>query len=146
MLVPNIFGEDLFDDFMRYPTNRTYSKPAYEDWSKILMKTDIREVGEDYEICIDLPGFDKEAMKIHLKDGYLTVEASRTDAAETADESGKYVRRERYNGSCSRSFFIGKGIKDEDIHAKYENGVLRLTFPKEPRKEVEEKKFIAIEG
>ena len=146
MYVPSIFGEDLFDDFMKYPTSRNYSRPTYEDWSKILMKTDIQEVGENYLISIDLPGFDKEAMKIHLKEGYLTVEASRTEGNETADESGRYVRKERYSGSCSRSFFIGKGIRHEDIHAKYEEGVLKLTFPREPKKEVEEKKFIAIEG
>ena len=146
MLVPSIFGEDLFDDFMRFPTVRDFPRTSGPDWSKVLMKTDIREEGDNYELAVDLPGFDKEEMKLHLKDGYLTIEASRTENKDEKDEKGRYLRKERYSGSCSRTFFVGKGMTQEDIHAKYENGVLKVTFPKEVKKEVEEKKYIAIEG
>ena len=146
MLVPSIFGEDLFDDFMRLPGTRDLRRAHTEDWSRILMKTDIRESGENYELDVDLPGFSRDEMKLHLKDGYLTIEATRTDHKEEKDEEGKFLRRERYSGSCSRTFFVGKDMTQEDIHAKYEDGVLKITFPKEVKKEVEEKKYIAIEG
>ena len=146
MLVPSIFGEDLFDDFMRFPTARDFGRMSTQDWSKALMKTDIREVDGNYELTVDLPGFDKEHMKLHLKDGYLTIEASRTENQDEKDENGKYLRRERYSGSCQRTFFVGKALTQEDIKAKYENGVLKVTFPKEVKREVEEKKYIAIEG
>ena len=146
MLVPSIFGEDLFDDFMRFPTPRDLHKAAVEDWRRVLMKTDIKEVGENYELDVDLPGFSRDEMKLHLKDGYLTIEASRSENKDEKDENGRFLRRERYSGSCSRSFFVGKGLTQEDIHAKYEDGVLKVTFPKEVKKEVEEKKYIAIEG
>ena len=146
MLVPSIFGEDLFDDFMRFPAPRDFGRISAPEWNKILMKTDIREVDGNYELDIDLPGFDRDEMKLHLKDGYLTIEASRTDNKDEKDENGKFLRRERYSGSCSRSFFVGKALTQEDIHARYDNGVLKVTFPKEVKKEVEEKKYIAIEG
>ena len=146
MLVPSIFGEDLFDDFMRFPTPRDLHKSVAEDWRRVLMKTDIREVDENYELDVDLPGFSRDEMKLHLKDGYLTIEASRSENKDEKDENGRFLRRERYSGSCSRSFFVGKNLTQEDIHAKYEDGVLKVTFPKEVKKEVEEKKYIAIEG
>ena len=146
MLVPSIFGEDLFDDFMRFPTTRDFHKSVVEDWRRILMKTDIKEVGENYELDVDLPGFSRDEMKLHLKEGYLTIEASRSENKDEKDENGRFLRRERYSGSCSRSFFVGKNLTQEDIHAKYEDGVLKVTFPKEVKKEVEEKKYIAIEG
>ena len=140
MLVPSILGEDLFDDFMRFPTPREFGRMSTPDWSKILMKTDIRETDGNYELAVDLPGFDKDEMKLHLKDGYLTIEATRSANKDEKDENGKYLRQERYTGSCSRSFFVGKELTQEDIHAKYDNGVLKVTFPKEVKKEVEEKK------
>ncbi len=146
MLVPSIFGEDLFDDFMRFPTTRDFHKSVAEDWRRVLMKTDIKEVGENYELDVDLPGFSRDEMKLHLKEGYLTIEASRSENKDEKDENGRFLRRERYSGSCSRSFFVGKNLTQEDIHAKYEDGVLKVTFPKEVKKEVEEKKYIAIEG
>ena len=146
MLVPSILGEDLFDDFMRFPTPRDLHKSVAEDWRRVLMKTDIREVDENYELDVDLPGFSRDEMKLHLKDGYLTIEASRSENKDEKDENGRFLRRERYSGSCSRSFFVGKNLTQEDIHARYEDGVLKVTFPKEVKKEVEEKKYIAIEG
>ena len=111
------------------------------------MKTDIKDVDGNYELSIDLPGFHKEDVKIQLKDGYLNIQASRTENKDEKDNNGKYVHRERYTGQCSRSFYVGKELEHEDIHAKYDNGVLIVTFPKEAKKKVpEEKKFISIEG
>ena len=145
MLMPSIFGEDLFDDWMRFPVERETRN--YTNRTADLMKTDIKDKDGNYELSIDLPGFNKEDMKIQLKEGYLTIQAARTDNRDEKDENGKYVRRERYKGRCSRSFFVGKTIQQEDVHAKYENGVLKVTFPKEEtKKEVEEKKCISIEG
>lgn len=145
MLMPSIFGENLFDEMMRFPGERDFfQRSGLPEMGKDLMKTDIREVNGNYELDIDLPGFKKEDMKLQLKDGNLTIQASRTD---NKDEKGRYIRRERYTGHCSRSFYIGKSIRQEDVHAKYEDGILKLTFPKEEtKKEIEEKKYIAIEG
>lgn len=142
MLIPSIFGEDLFDDWMRMPLERRGADQRLQ-----MMKTDIKDVEGGYELSIDLPGFSKEDMKLQLKDGYLTIQAARTENKDEKDNKGKYVRRERYCGQCSRSFYVGKSILQEDVHAKYEDGVLKVTFPKEDtKKEVEDKKFIAIEG
>lgn len=142
MLIPSIFGEDLFDDWMRMPLERRGADQRLQ-----MMKTDIKDVEGGYELSIDLPGFSKEDMTLQLKDGYLTIQAARTENKDEKDNKGKYVRRERYCGQCSRSFYVGKSILQEDVHAKYEDGVLKVTFPKEDtKKEVEDKKFIAIEG
>ena len=98
------------------------------------------------ELEIDLPGFKKEDVKIQLKNGYLNIQATREEKKDEKDDKGKYVRRERYTGTCNRSFYVGSSIKHEDIHAKYENGILHVTFPKEEtKKEAEEKKFVSID-
>ena len=148
MLMPSIFGENLFDEMMRFPSEREFfQRNSFPEMRKDLMKTDIREVNGNYELDIDLPGFKKEDMKLQLKDGNLTIQASRTDNKDEKDDKGRYIRRERYTGHCSRSFYIGKSIRQEDVHAKYEDGILKLTFPKEEtKKEIEDKKYIAIEG
>ena len=144
MLMPSIFGEDLFDDFMRFPTERQVSRTQA---ATELMRTDVRDVNGNYELYIDLPGCKKEDVKIHLKEGYLTITAARQIEKDENNTDGKFVRRERYMGSYSRSFFVGKDLHQDNIHAKYENGVLKVTFPKEEnRKEIEEKKYISIEG
>ena len=144
MLIPSIFGEDLFDDFMRFPTERQANRTQA---AAELMRTDVRDVDGNYELYIDLPGYKKEDLKIHLKEGYLTITAARQIENDENNTEGKYVRRERYMGSCSRSFFVGKNLHQDNIRAKYENGVLKVTFPKEEnRKEIEEKKYISIEG
>ena len=145
MLMPSIFGEnlfdDLFDDFARpYKVTTGYTQPAN------IMKTDVKETENAYEIDIDLPGFKKEDVKIQLKNGYLNIQATREEKKDEKDDKGKYVRRERYTGTCNRSFYVGPNIKHEDIHAKYENGILHVTFPKEEtKKEAEEKKFVSID-
>lgn len=109
------------------------------------MKTDIKESGNNYEIDIDLPGYKKEDVQAELKDGYLVITAKNESVSE--DTSNKeYIRRERFYGTSSRSFYVGKDIKQEDISARFENGVLMLTVPKQVQKPVEEKKYISIEG
>lgn len=146
MLMPSIFNDNLFDDFMRFPTEGFFGGNS-GDYTRNLMRTDVREADGNYELDIDLPGYGKEDMKLQLKDGYLTVQAQRNTSNDEKDENGRYIRRERYTGQCSRSFYVGKGLRQEDVHAKYENGILKLTFPKEEaKKEVEEQKYIAIEG
>ena len=146
MLMPSIFGENLFDDFFGfdYPVSRYQRTEAGN-----LMKTDIKEHENGFELDISLPGYKKEDIQAELKDGYLTIGARTSQNKEEKDEkTGRYIRRERYSGSCSRSFYVGEDITREDIRAKYENGVLKLAVPKkDPKKpEAEEKKFIAIEG
>lgn len=158
MMTPSIFGENLFDDFF----DGFLDFPAYDDKAmqkaqrKLygrhavnMMKTDVQEHNDRYEVDIDLPGFKKEELSLELKDGYLIVRAAKgLDKNEKDEKTGRFVRRERYAGSMSRSFYIGEEMKQEDIHAKYENGVLKLTIPKaeERKPEIEENKYIAIEG
>lgn len=141
MLLPRLFNfDDAFndvwnDDFFRHAPRRAH-----------LMKTDVRELEKSYELDVELPGYNKEDVKIELKDGYLSVSAETKKSNDEKDEKGNYIRRERYSGSCSRTFYVGKEINQEDIHAKFENGILKLTFPKESEKQIEEKKYIEIEG
>lgn len=158
MMTPSIFGENLFDDFF----DDFFDFPALDDKSmqkaqrklygrhaSNMMKTDVKEHDDHYEVDIDLPGFKKEELSLELKDGYLMINAAKgLDKDEKEKKTGKFVRRERYAGSMSRSFYVGEEIKQEDIHAKYESGVLKLNIPKVDAKkpEVEEKKYIAIEG
>lgn len=139
MLMPSIFGENLFDDFMDFPFGGKKINT--------MMKTDIRDTDSSYELDIDMPGFKKEDIKAQLKDGYLTISASTSANNDEQDTDGRYIRRERYAGSCSRSFYVGEGVKEEDIRAKFENGILKLSIPKvENKPQVEEQKYIAIEG
>ena len=158
MMTPSIFGEDLFDDlfdgFFDFPAYddkamRKAQRKLYGRHAMHMMKTDVQEHDDHYEVDIDLPGFKKEELSLELKDGYLVISASKgLDKGEEDKKTGKFVRRERYAGSMSRSFYIGEEIKQEDIHAKYESGVLKLAIPKaeERKPEVEQKNYIAIEG
>ena len=128
---------DLFDEM--------FNDPFFTRGESKLMKTDIKEKKDKYLIDIDLPGYEKEDIKIEIADGYLTVHA-KVDKREDDSEKGKYVRKERYTGECSRSFYVGDNVKEEDIKAKFTNGTLRLEIPKkEDKKELEEKKYIPIE-
>ena len=149
-MLPSIFGENLFDDWFESPIEKTFfgeRNPLYGKHAKNLMKTDVRETDSSYELAIDLPGFKKEDIKAQLKDGYLTISASTSANNDEQDKDGRYIRRERYAGSCSRSFYVGEGVKEEEIRAKFENGILKLSIPKvENKPQVEEKKYIAIEG
>ncbi len=140
-MMPSIFGENLFDDFF---------DNSFRDYSgtQELMKTDVKENENDFEIDMSLPGVNKEDIKAELNDGYLTVSASTSNVKEDNDEKKRYVRRERYYGSCSRSFYVGDQVKQDEIKARYENGVLSLNIPKKEEKktEVEQNNYIAIEG
>lgn len=148
MLMPSIFGESLFDeffndDFLRpEPRSRRYATPATS-----VMKTDIKETDNSFELDIDLPGYKKEDVNAELKDGYMTITAQKDSQNDQKDKEGNYIRRERFYGSCSRSFFVGKDITEEDIKARFEDGILKVSVPKkEAKEEVPQKKFIAIEG
>ena len=141
MLMPSIFGENLFDDFMDdFMINRGARSVQN------VMKTDIKETDDSYELKIEMPGYRKEDVKAQLKDGYLTISAETDNSSEEKNEEGKYIRRERYTGAVSRSFFVGKDLTEEDIKARFENGILHIALPKEAPKKIEENKYIAIEG
>ena len=147
MMMPSIFGGNLFnDDWMDF-SFPDIDKELYGKHAKNLMKTDVKEKDGNYEVAIDLPGFKKDEITAELKDGYLTISAAKGLDKDEKDKEGKYIRRERYSGSCSRSFYVGDGVKQEDIKAKFEDGTLKLFVPKEAAKPaVEQKKYISIEG
>ena len=141
MLMPSIFGENLLDDFFGEPFG------GYDYSESGLMTTDVKDTDKGYEVTMNMPGVKKEDVKAELKDGYLTLSAAKGLDKDAKDNEGKYIRRERYAGSMSRSFYVGDGVKEEDIHAKYEDGILKLSLPKKAPKAVEEKDgYIAIEG
>ena len=148
MMMPSIFGEKFFDDFYDDFENEFFGRknPLYGKHSKNMMKTDIRETDHSYELDIDLPGFKKEDIDVTLENGYLTISTSKGIDKDAKDNDGKYIRRERYSGSMSRSFYVGEGITHEDIKAKYEDGILKLSMPKDLDKQIENKKTIYIEG
>ena len=147
MLMPSIFGENLFDDFFDdfyRPVRRAPHRAAAP--VNTVMKTDVKERDQAYELDIDLPGYKKEDVKAELKDGYMTITASRNTSNDEKDENGKYIRRERFMGTCSRSFYVGEVVTEEDITAKFEDGILKVTVPKkEAKPQVEENKYIAIQ-
>ena len=147
MLMPSIFGESLFDDFFDDFARPMRNVMRYNVPTTNIMRTDVKETNNGYELNIDLPGYKKEDVKAELKDGYLTVHAETKSKKDEKDEGGKYLRRERYYGSCNRSFYVGEAVTDEDIKARFEDGILKITFPKkEVQPEVEESKYIMIEG
>ncbi len=143
-LVPmnNNFGvnlfDNMFDEMFRDPfsTNKRLDK---------VMRTDIQEKDNQYILDMDLPGYEKEDIKAQLKDGYLTITAQKNEISEDKDEKGDYIRRERYSGKCSRSFYVGEGVKEEDIKASFNNGILQLTFPKQADKKEDNTKYITID-
>lgn len=153
MLMPSIFGENLFDDFFDDFSffdrdMRNAEKKLYGGRAPHLMKTDIKEQDDGYELLIDLPGFGKDEVKASLENGYLTISAAKgLDKDEKEKESGRYIRRERYAGACQRSFYVGDSVKQEDIKAEFKHGILKLFVPKKEVKEViPEHKYIEIEG
>ena len=146
MLMPSIFGENLFDDFMddfAFPDidKKLYGKPAPH-----IMKTDVKEKDNTYEVDIDLPGFKKDEIQIQLENGYVTVSAAKGLDKDEKDKEGKYIRRERYAGNVSRSFYVGDNVQREDIHPKFENGILSFTVPKKQKTVKDNSHYIAIEG
>ena len=146
MLMPSIFGENLFnDDWMNFGFPEV-DKALYGKHAAHEMKTDVRETDSGYEVDIDLPGFKKDEIDVQLDNGYLSISAAKGLDKEEKDKEGKYIRKERYAGSMSRSFYVGDAVTEDDIKAKYESGILRLSIPKKEAKQVETTKRIAIEG
>lgn len=153
LYVPSIFGENLMDDFMDdfgfgFDDSLFGRKnPLYGKHAKNMMKTDVREKDDAYEVAVDLPGFKKDEIHLELKDGYITISAAKGLDKDEKDKEGRLIRQERYSGSMSRSFYVGENLKQEDIKARFENGVLTLDFPKtEMDRQVPESHRIAIEG
>ena len=147
-MLPSIFGENLFDDFFSDPFGMMVPQgrdPLYGKHAKNLMKTDVRETEGTYELDVDLPGFTKDEVNVELKNGYLTIQAAKGLDKDQTDKKGKYIRQERCAGACSRTFYVGDGVEPEDVTAKFENGILQLTVPKKEAKQVEGRKYIAIE-
>ena len=146
-MLPSIFGENLFDDFfdddfMRFPM-WSGRDPLYGKRSKNLMKTDVRETEDTYEVDIDLPGFKKDEISVDLKEGYLTISAAKGLDKDEKDKQGKYIRQERYAGAMSRSFYVGD-VESADISAKYEDGILKISLPKHEKKQLPKSTTIAI--
>ncbi len=151
MLLPTIFNENLFDDFMDFPVFNGFGedidKKLYGKHAAQVMKTDVHENDESYELDIDLPGFKKDEIDLRLENGCLIIGAAKGLDKDETDKKGKIIRQERYAGSMQRSFYVGDDITVDDVKAKFEDGVLKLTIPKkQPAKQIEPNRRIAIEG
>ena len=149
-MVPSIFGENLFDEFWNDPFDMDMllprgRDPLYGKHSKNLMKTDVRETENSYELDVDLPGFKKEDVNVELKNGYLTIATSKSLDKDEKDQKGRYIRQERYAGAMSRSFYVGEDVQPSEISAKFENGILQLSVPKAEQKRLPKTTTIAIE-
>lgn len=149
MLTPKIFTDNVFDDWfdpfgMMKEMNRVDRK-LYGKHTNREMLMDVKDHEDHYEVEIDLPGFRKEDINIELNDGYMTVSASKGLDEDEKDHKGKIVRQERYSGMMSRSFYVGEGITNEEVHAKFENGVLKLDIPKKEYEKIAHKNTIMIE-
>ena len=146
MAYTSIFGESLFDDFMDDFAFPDIDKKLYGKHAPHIMKTDVKEKDNTYEVAIDLPGFKKDEIQIQLENGYVIVSAAKGLDKEEKDKEGKYIRRERYAGNVSRSFYVGEKVQKEDIHPKFENGILSFDIPKETKTVENNNNYIAIEG
>ena len=148
MMLPSIFSDDLFDEMMDDVEDEFFGEhnPLYGKKAKNMMKTDVKETDKGYEVDVDLPGFKKDELHLELDNGYLIISAEKSLDKDEENKKGKYSRKERYVGSLRRSFYVGDDITEEDIKAKYENGILKLSVPKKDQKSRENKNCIAIEG
>lgn len=155
MFMTDFFGDTLFDDLFDFgrpvrsarPAGRHEPAPRFNSIMTNVMKTDIKENDEAYELAIDLPGYGKDEVQAELKDGYMTITATKDDTKEDKDDGSHYIRRERFYGSCSRTFYVGETVTESDIKASFKDGILYVTVPKkQPVPEIEEKKMIQIEG
>ena len=149
MLVPSIFNTNLSNDFFKSSFDDMFDnmfRSPFERMNTVsCMSTDIQDLGDSYQMEVELPGYEKKDLKADIKDGYLTISAERGGEKEEKDEKGRFVRRERYMGSCKRTFYVGENVTQDDIRANFENGILKLVIPKKEAPAVEEKKYIAIE-
>lgn len=150
MYMPGLFGENLFDEFFNSfacPVRPArHARGCNKPVSRV-MKTDVKENDSAYELAIELPGYNKDNVRAELKDGFLTISASREENHDEQDDNGRFIRRERFTGSCSRSFYVGENVTEDSINARFEDGVLKVCVPKpENNPELEQSHFIAIEG
>ena len=148
-MMPSIFGENLFDDFFNddfemFPMRNTRNE-LYGKRGKNLMKTDVRETADSYELDVDLPGFKKEEVHVDLKDGYLSISAAKGLNRDRQDQEGRYIRQERFAGACSRSFYVGDTVEPTDVSARFEDGILRVSLPKQVQKQLPQSTAIAIQ-
>ena len=147
MLLPSIFGENLFDDMMNFDFDKEFermSRPLYGKHAQNMMKTDVREGEKSYELDIDLPGFSKDEITVQLENGYLSISAAKGLDKDQENKDGKYIRRERYAGRCSRSFYVGDALQPSDISASFEDGILRISVPKAAPKQLPAKTTVEI--
>ena len=149
--LPTVFGEnlmDMFDDFDRsfFRGFGNADRALYGKHAQNMMKTDVRETDEGYEVDVDLPGFSKDEIHLELNSGYLTISTEKSLEKRDEGRNGKLLRQERYSGVMQRSFFVGNAIREEDVKASYENGVLHLMIPKKDAARVPERRTIMIEG
>ena len=148
MMLPSIFGENLFDEFFDEPFGMMPSfrgrNPLYGKNARNLMKTDVRETENSYELDVDLPGFKKDEIQLQLENGYLTISAAKGLDEDQKDQQGRYIRQERYAGACSRSFYVGEQVEPKDVSANFEDGILKLSLPKQEKKELPKSTTIAI--
>ena len=146
-MLPSIFGENLFDDFFGDPSRRRPAgrDPPHGHHATKLIRTDRRATEDSYELDVDLPGFKKDEVTLELKDGCLTIQAVKGLDKDTSDKKGKYIRQERYAGACSRSFYVGEAVEPEDVSAKFEDGILTVSVPKNAKKQLPKSSSISIQ-
>ena len=148
-MLPSIFRDNLFDDMFDFDDfdkefNRMM-RPLYGKHAQNMMKTDVRETDNSYELDIDLPGFKKDEIKVELDNGYLSISAAKGLDQDEENKNGKYIRRERYAGAMNRTFYVGDNLTQQDIQAKFEDGILKISVPKKDVQQIEQNKYIAIE-
>lgn len=146
MLLPSIFGENLFDDMFDFDKEMNHMNRAlYGKHGRNMMKTDVRETDNSYELDIDLPGFKKDEINVQLDNGYLSISVAKGLDKDEEKKNSKYIRRERYAGAMSRTFYVGDNLTQQDIKAKFENGILKISVPKKDVQQVAQNNHIAIE-
>ena len=147
-MLPSIFRDNLFDDMFDFDFDKEFDRmmrPLYGKHAQNMMKTDVRETGNSYELDIDLPGFKKDEITIQLDNGYLSISASKGLDKDEENKNGKYIRRERYAGAMNRTFYVGDNLTQQDIQTKFEDGILKISVPKKDVQQIEQNKYIAIE-
>ncbi len=147
-MLPSIFRDNLFDDMFDFDFDKEFNRmmrPLYGKHAQNMMKTDVRETDNSYELDIDLPGFKKDEIKVELDNGYLSISAAKGLDKDEENKDGKYIRRERYAGAMNRTFYVGDNLTQQDIQAKFEDGILKISVPKKDVQQIEQNKYIAIE-
>ena len=147
-MLPSIFRDNLFDDMFDFDFDKEFNRmmrPLYGKHAQNMMKTDVRETDNSYELDIDLPGFKKDEISVQLDNGYLSISASKGLDKDEENKNGKYIRRERYAGAMNRTFYVGSQLTQQDIQAKFEDGILKISVPKKDVQQIEQNKYIAIE-